>query len=181
MSVPLLSSTHSSIQQILIEFPAVSGPILEAEGVAAAKNDQLLPAWSVALSREERQTTNKETEMGKINPDNAKCCEDNRTSRVTRVAVAGGSPEELWGIREDFPEGLAKGIRRDEHPFVQFNSACIRWPPCVSQGCALFRVILEVWLWTWEGPYSFPSLYPRPYQITTLHSLSSELTWLGED
>lgn len=33
-------------------------------------------------------------------------------------------------------------------PFVQFNSACIRWPPCAPQGCALVRVILEVWLWT---------------------------------
>ena len=79
--------------------------------------------WSVALSREERQTTNKETEMDKINPDNDKCYEENRTSRVTRMALEGGSPEELWGIREDFPEGLAKGIRRDEHPFcsVQFS------------------------------------------------------------
>lgn len=30
--------------------------------MAAAKNDQTLPAWSVALSREETETTNKETE-----------------------------------------------------------------------------------------------------------------------
>lgn len=73
--------------------------------MAAAKNDQTLPAWSVALSRKERQTTNKETEMDEINPDNDKCYEENRTSRVTRMALWGGSPVELWGIREDFPVG----------------------------------------------------------------------------
>ena len=33
----------------------------------------------------------------------------------------------------------------------------------------------------WEGPYSFSSLCPRPYLITTLRSPRSELIWLGED
>ena len=52
-------------------------------------------------------------------------------------------------------------------PFVQFNSACIRWPPCAPQGCALVRVILEVWLWTPVlGPgrdlIPFPPCAPGP-------------------
>ena len=123
MSVPLLSSTHSSIQQILIEFPSVSGPILEAEGMAAAKNDQTLPAWSVALSREERQTTNKETEMDEINPDNDKCYEENRTSRVTRMALWGGSRWSCRASERTFLWGVAKGIWRGQYPFcsVQFS------------------------------------------------------------
>lgn len=54
----------------------MSGPILEAEGTAAVKNDQhplppTHPAWSLP-SREERQATNKKTKMDKVYPDNVK-------------------------------------------------------------------------------------------------------------
>ena len=40
--------------------------------------------------------------MDEINPEKGKCYEENGTSRVTRMALQGGSPGELWGIREDF-------------------------------------------------------------------------------
>lgn len=68
--------------------------------------------------------------MDEINPDKGKCYEENGTSRVTRMALQGGSLGELWGIREDFPEGdKLRGVAGMSTPFVPFNSACIRWPP----------------------------------------------------
>lgn len=71
----------------------MSGPILDAEGTATVKNDQNLPAWSLP-SRKEGQTINKESEMDKINPDNDKCYEENRTNRIALVGK--GRPLELW-------------------------------------------------------------------------------------
>lgn len=70
----------------------MSGPILDAEGTATVKNDQNLPAWSLP-SRKEGESTNKESELDEINPDNDKCYEENRTNRI--AVVGEGRPLEL--------------------------------------------------------------------------------------
>ena len=56
-------------------------------------------------SREERETTNKETETDKTNPNNDKRCEENRTSKATGRHGAAG-------VRGDLPEA-SRLSRRD--------------------------------------------------------------------
>lgn len=49
-----LSSTHSSIQQILIECPSVAGSLLEVKVQLPSRMTRTLPTWSLS-SREERE------------------------------------------------------------------------------------------------------------------------------
>ena len=99
----------------------MSGPILEDEGIAAAKNDQTRPAWSLA-AREESQTTNKETEMDKVNPDNDKCYEENRTSRVTGWPWCGEGGQWSYAASEKtFLRGYFSRAGRVRTPVIQFK------------------------------------------------------------
>lgn len=155
----------------------MSGPILEDEGIAAAKNDQTRPAWSLA-AREESQTTNKETEMDKVNPDNDKCYEENRTSRVTGWPWCGeGGQWSCAASEKTFLRGLFQQSRKGEDPChsVQIWPVFTGHPvPC---GCAPFPVILELGcgpqLWT-LGSTSFLPL-PVP-QILSLFSTALPLS-----
>lgn len=69
----------------------MSGPILEAGGTSAGKNDQYLPARSLP-AREEGQTTSKESETDTLNPDDEKAM---KKTEPTASPWWGGSPLEL--------------------------------------------------------------------------------------